>query len=492
MSERDYRNARVNYLTGIALALLSASVMAVERIVLVSRMNIVYAGLNSLFENTFLILSAFDIGVTTYLMNYLLTAVSGSDEDEIRSCLRTVGHYCRLSALIILTLGLAVSLLMPLLSGERNWKVALFFLIYLSGQLGQYLFGSRVLLLSAMQRNYVVSIFVHTGRIVQELLLIAVIIRTENFLLYVSALSLLTFVTYLFIYLKAGRDYPFVSKRDGRRGCGQLPGRSLLAMSFHRSSYVFYRSLEPVLVSFLFGSAVAGLYSNYLLLTSAFLTPFWIYSSTVTPTITLRYLRGTRDENLALYKKNVYLNFILSLSAAVTALSLYTPYITLFFGREYLLPSGYDAVFAFLVFLSSFRTTALAFRDAAGIYTRDWKKALFEVLAALVLSLVLSRLMGLIGIPVAFTASYILVVLWRENRTVLRGAFYEEKWDFCAREAALMAYGMITIVAVWYVTEGNLSFMRIPCALGLLAAALALWLLLSPSVRRTLCGRNAG
>lgn len=492
MSERVGRNAGVNYFTGMALALLSAAAMAAERIVLVSRMNIVYAGFNSLYENTFLILSAFDIGVTTYLMNYLLSAVNGSDEDEIRSSLRTVSHYCRLSALLILALGLAVSLLMPLLSGERSWKVTLFFLVYLPGQLGQYLFGSRVLLLSSKERNYVVSVFVQTGRIVQELLLIFIIIRTENYLLYVSAVSIVTFVTYLAIYLKAGHDYPLLCRKGGRREYGSLPGRSILAMSFHRSSHVFYRSLESVLVSVLFGSAVAGLYSNYLLVTSAFLTPFWVYESTVTPTITLRYLRGTREENLALYKKNVCFNFILSLLAALLALSLYTPYITLAFGAEYLLGSGYDAVFAFLVFLSSFRTTALVFRDAAGIYSRDWKKALLEVLAALLLSLVLSPLMGLIGIPVAFTASYILVVLWRENRTVLQGALYEEKWDFCAEEAALMAYGMITIVAVWYVTEDNLSLLRLPSALGLWAAAVSLWLLVSPSARRAILGRKTG
>lgn len=55
-----------------------------------------------------------------------------------------------------------------------------------------------------------------------------------------------------------------------------------------------------------------------------------------------------------------------------------------------------------------------------------------------------------------------------------------------------MAYGMITIVAVWYVTEDILSLLRIPCALGLWAAGVSIWLLVSPSARRALPGRNAG
>ena len=486
MSDRNTRRAGLNYTVGIVLALLGAIVMYAERIVLVRKMDIVYAGFNSLFENSFLILSAFDIGVTTYLMNYLLSAVKDGKENEIRSSVRTVGRYCRIASLIILSLGLLASLFMPLLSGEESWRISLLFVIYLLGQLGQYIFGQRVLLLSAMQRNWVVSVFVQTGRIAGELLALFIILRTQNYFLYISAISALTFLTYFLIYLKTGHDYPYLKVKDGKKDEGERIGRNILGMTFHRGSFVFYRSLEPVLVSVLFGAAVAGLYSNYLLVTSAFLTPFWIYESTVTPTVTLKYLGGTEEENLALYKRSVYFNFILSLLASLLALVVYSPYITLSFGENYLLGTSYDALFAFLVFLSSFRTTAVVFRDAAGIYSRDWKKAVAEVLTALVLSLVLSRFMGLMGIPVAFTASYILVVLWRENRTVLESALGDDKWDFCAEEAFLMALGLSVIVAVWYVTEEMTAFCRVLTAFGGWALTVALWLLLFPSARKSI------
>lgn len=486
MSDRNTRRAGINYAVGIVLALLSAAVMYAERIVLVRRMDIVYAGFNSLFENSFLILSAFDIGVTTYLMNYLLSAVKTADEIEICSSLRTVGRCCRIASLIILSLGLVTALFMPLLSGEKSWRVSILFVIYLLGQLGQYIFGHRVLLLSAMQRNWVVSVFVQTGRIAGELLALFIILRTQNYFLYITAISALTFLSYLLIYLRTGHDYPYLKVKGKERERGERIGRNALGMTFHRGSFVFYRSLEPVLVSVLFGSSVAGLYSNYLLVTSAFLTPFWIYQSTVTPTVTLKYLGGTKEENLALYRRSVYFNFILSLLAALLALVLYTPYITLSFGEDYLLGTSYDAIFSFLVFLSSFRTTAVVFRDAAGIYSRDWKKAVAEILTALVLSLILSRFMGLMGIPVAFTSSYILVVLWRENRTVLESALGEDRWDFCAEEAFLMALGLIVIVAVWYVTGGMSVICRVLSAISFWALTVALWLFLFPSSKKAL------
>lgn len=490
VSDRDFSRARINYTVGIVLALMSAVVMYIERIVLVGRMDIVYAGFNSLFENTFLILSAFDIGVTTYLMNYLLSAVNGEDTDGIRSAVRTVSHYCRIASAIILILGLALSLLMPLLSGEEGWNVSLYFVIYLLGQLGQYVFGQRALLLSCIQKNWVVSLFVQTGRIVAEILAIVIILRTENYLLYTAAISLVTFLTYFFLYLKAGHDCPYLKRKNGEKERVERIGRNIIGMTFHRGSFVFYRSLEPVLVSILFGAAVAGLYSNYLLVTSAFLTPFWIYESTVTPTITLKYLRGTKDENMTLYRRSVYFNFIFSLLASLMCLVVLSPYIEFSYGEKYLLGESYDALFAFLVFLASFRTTAVVFRDAAGVYSKDWKKAVFEVLTTIVLSLVLSRVIGLMGIPVAFTASYILVVLWRENRTVLESALYEEKWDFCAEEAFLMALGLVLIVAAWYVTLGMNVFLRIATAFSFWLLCVALYLLVFPSVKRTLFGRR--
>ena len=81
---KSISKASLNYSVGLLLAALSGIMMYIERIIFVSHFGLEYVGLSSLFENTFLILSAFDIGVNTYLLNYLVSSVKKGREDEIR------------------------------------------------------------------------------------------------------------------------------------------------------------------------------------------------------------------------------------------------------------------------------------------------------------------------------------------------------------------------------------------------------------------------
>ncbi len=490
--DKNNRKAVVNYTSGLLFALLSGAAMYVERIVLVSFMGAKYTGLESLFENSFLLLSALDIGVTTYLMNYLISAVNGGEE-ETKRAMKTISGYYRSVALVILASGTAVSFLMPLLTkGECGRESIYFFLIYLVGQLSQYFFGPRVLFLMCREKSWLVSTFVQTGRIVQYTAGIYVIITTGNYGIYLVCSALITLGAYLLLYIKAGLDYPVLrgrykgepdkSDRSVRRN---LPG-----MILHRGSAVFFRSFEPLLVSAFFGSVTAGIYSNYLLLSSAFLTPFWIFQSTVSPSIAARCIRNTSDDNFSLYRRSSYINFLLSLAASFVYLLAVGPYIRLSYGRSFELGSTWDCIFTFSLFLSSLRTTPLSFRDAAGEYSSDWPKAVIEVVSALVLSFVLSHFMGLIGIPVAFIITYIAVVIWREERTVLSSPLFSSGWDFVAKESCLMAVGLILIVALWYVREYLPLYLALPAGIGIYALFTALWFLLDREACRSVRGRE--
>ncbi len=490
--DKNNRKAVVNYTSGILFALLSGAAMYVERIVLVSFMGAKYTGLESLFENTFLILSALDIGVTTYLMNYLISAVNGG-EDETRRAMKTISGYYRSVALVILLCGTAVSFLMPLLTkGDGGRESIYFFLIYLVGQLSQYFFGPRVLFLMCKEKSWLVSTFVQTGRIVQYLAGIYVIISTGNYGIYLAVSALVTVCAYLFLYIKAGLDYPVLRGRyrgeiekSDRSVRGNLPG-----MILHRGSAVFFRSFEPLLVSALFGSVTAGVYSNYLLLSSAFLTPFWIFQSTVSPSVAAKCIRSSSDDNFSLYRRSSYINFLLSLLASFVYLLVVGQYIRLSFGKSFELGSTWDCIFTFSLFLSSLRTTPLVFRDTAGEYSSDWPKAVIEVVSALVLSFVLSHFLGLIGIPVAFIITYITVVIWREERTVLSSPLFSSGWDFVAKETCLMALGLIMIVALWYVREYLPLYLAALAGIVIYALFVALWFLSDKEALSSVRGRE--
>lgn len=475
---KSISKASLNYSVGLLLAALSGIMMYIERIIFVSHFGLEYVGLSSLFENTFLILSAFDIGVNTYLLNYLVSSVKKGREDEIRGSLSVVRTYYTFISLIIFTLGVILSFFIPLLTkNEIDKRASLFFLIYLVGNLSQYLFGSSILLLSSYERNYVVSSFVQGGRVIQYLVSIFVILKGGDYLLYIAISSLITFLSYLFLSLKSRTDYPFLKGKEKKviEEDKKKVEKNILGMTFHRGSSLFFRSFEPIMVSLIFGSFCAGLYSNYLLLSNALLTPFWIFQSTVTPSVAIKYLDNSREENLKLYKKLVYINYIASLFVSIVYLLSVRLYISFSYGEVYLLDSSYNALFSFLLFLSSCRTSSLIFRDASAIYTSDWLKALIEVVVTIVLSFVLTPRLGLIGLPLAFIISYLTIVIWRENKTVMEYSLKDGSWTFISKESLLVALSLLILVGVWYITEYFSLLKAIILSLLVFFSVLLIW-----------------
>ncbi len=481
-----WKNARLNYFSAAVLTALCGIAMYVEHIDFFEIMPLRYSGYKSLFENVFIILSAFDAGVATYLMNYLIKRMKKGDEEVILSAMGVVERCYRNAVLVILLLGLATAMAMPLLTmGEGTWECMMCFLIYLLGELGQYIFGPRALYLACAEKSRTVSLFVQGGKIIMYMVVMMVLKETESYLLYVTLCSSIMLLSYFLLHLKAGRDYPVLRKvsRSSSRDNGEI-GRNHLGMTLHRMSFVFFRSFEPVLVSILFGSAAAGVYSNYLLFVYCFLSPFWIFQTTVGPSVAARCINGEPEDNLLLYRKMSALNFLSSLLASFLFLLFITPYISFSYGNEYHMGDSWNCIFAFIVFLSSFRTTAIVFRNTEGEYSVDWRKAVVEMVSVLVLAPLLSRFIGLVGIPVAFIITYIAVVIWREKKTVVSSPLLCGGWDDVAKDTFLMAMGLIMIVAVWYVTQ-LLPLGYASLAVALLSAVFfLLWFLAD---RKTAC-----
>lgn len=454
----SYRKAKFNYTLGLVSSILSGVALYAERFVFAKRMDISLLGLNSIFENVFLLISTFDFGVTSYLYNYLISSLRDSDEKKTTEAMRGVKTYFFLSFSVVLILGLMVSFFMPLFTKEEiGRETILFFLIYLVGMLSQYYWGWRSILLSAKERNWEVSVFVQGGRTILYILLMLVTIFTSNYLYYIITFSFVTAASYFLLYIKVGRDYPYV-KRIKKIDLKGLKYRdNILGMLTHRASSVFFRSFEPILVGILFGARISGLYSNYLLFSFTFLTPFWIFQSSVTPSVLINYLNRDTETNKREYKKFFFSNFVISLSLSFVFLAFIPIFITYSFGKEFLLPSSINVLFAFLFFFSSLRTTQLVYRDVSGTYSKDWFKAVFEIILALVLSILFSYKYGIIGVPLGFAASYVAVVLWREERTVMKYCFSDDSWDFIAKESFLTTIAMVLIL-VWYQISVRYSF----------------------------------
>ena len=395
-----------NFAAGSLFSLISGIAMYISRIVFLKYMTVDYVGYTSLFEHVFLLASVLDSGVATSLTSFMARALIGDDEGKKNGVLREARRVYLVVSTLMLTLLFSISLFY-----FRRKGLFLPSLFYFVGQCAQYYLGWRVLALNASGRNDIVSQYVHMGRTAGAVAEIAVISLTHNFTLYVFVSMVSVVLSYILLFYKAGRVYPWMNEKEGAidKKEEQCLISIMPSMFSHRFGSLFFRSYEIIAVDLVFGFSIGGRYSNMLFISTAFMTVFWIFQNSVTGIVGEHYAAEGRKDSFLLYSKMAYLNLLFSFLAALIFLFFGKKIGEISFGSDNILQGAIPLFLALEMFLNSSRTTSIVFRDAMGDYHRDWWKPIVEAVSVILLTLILSGRLSFYSIPFSISATLLFI-----------------------------------------------------------------------------------
>ena len=396
-----------NFAAGSLFSLISGIAMYISRIVFLKYMTVDYVGYTSLFEHVFLLASVLDSGVATSLTSFMARALIGDDEGKKNGVLREARRVYLVVSTLMLTLLFSISLFY-----FRRKGLFLPSLFYFVGQCAQYYLGWRVLALNASGRNDIVSRYVHMGRTAGAVAEIAVISLTHNFTLYVFVSMVSVVLSYILLFYKAGRVYPWMNEKEG--AIDKKEEKYLISimpsMFSHRFGSLFFRSYEIIAVDLVFGFSIGGRYSDIRVWQSVrFMTVFWIFQNSVTGIVGEHYAAEGRKDSFILYSKMAYLNLLFSFLAALIFLFFGKKIGEISFGSDNILQGAIPLFLALEMFLNSSRTTSIVFRDAMGDYHRDWWKPIVEAVSVILLTLILSGRLSFYSIPFSISATLLFI-----------------------------------------------------------------------------------
>ena len=295
-------------------------------------------------------------------------------------------------------------------------------LFYFLGQCAQYYLGWRILALNASGRNDIVSRYVHMGRTIGAVAEIAVISLTGSFTLYVAVSMVAVILSYILLFFKAGRVSPWMNEREGvidkkeeKYLISVLP-----SMFSHRFGSLFFRCYEIIAVNLVFGFSVGGRYSNMLFISTAFMTVFWIFQSSVTGIIGDHYAMEGRRDSFLLFRKMEAVNLLFSFLAALVFLIFSKKIGELSFGKDNILEGAVPLLLSLEIFLNSTRTTLTVFRDAMGDYHRDWWKPILEAVSVVCLTFFLSSKYSFYSIPLSISVTLLFLSIPIDSFIVTR------------------------------------------------------------------------
>ena len=152
------------------------------------------------------------------------------------------------------------------------------------------------------------------------------------------------------------------------------------------------------MISVFFSLATAGLYNNYYIVIDAATKLFNPASAALTPSVGNMLVSDSQEHVFQVFQKIRFMNFWIASFAATAMFTLVQPFVSLWYGPEYVLPLLVVIALSFQFFQSLMRGTYNAFQDAAGIFYENRFVPLFESAINLGASILLLNVFGLAGV----------------------------------------------------------------------------------------------
>ena len=452
-------NAKKNISVATIVMVLSSVFMYLERIVFVANMPIEYLGLYSLFTNIFNYLSIADLGINSALMFCLYEPIHNQDKSLIRSILKIIRAIYISIGLIILIGGLILSFFMQFFVQPEDMVegIRLFFILFIISQASSYFCGYKSVLIDAHQETYITTSAVHIGNCIQLILQMVVVILTKNYLIYILILLMVNVGKYIVLNCIANQKYPYIREKGTEN---KLPKEiykkiklNAAPLFLHKLGKTVINSTDTILLSAFFGAALLGRYNNYILLSNAFMTVFWMLSKAITPGIGDMCVDGSYDDMHSSYNQFFFGNFLFSAISGVVFTVIAQPFVTLSFSSDNLLSLSIVFALGFNLFINSLRIVNATFRDALGLYSPDWYKPILEAIVNIIASIALAKIMGPVGIIIGTTITYVGVSIWIESYVVIKVGFHKSLLKHYGKLILYIITYMIMVIAAYKITS---------------------------------------
>lgn len=428
-------NSLRNASAAIGGQLLTNLLRFVCRTVFIHTLGREYLGISSLYTNVLTILSITELGFSSAVTYSLYDPLAKDDRPAIRAIMAFFKKAYRAVGLAVLLLGLALMPFLPQLMNGVTDKVNIYqyYLLYLAETVVSYLFFAyKSTLLIADQKKYTVELVSYLCQIAMNLLQVAVLLLWRSFLGYTLLSIAANVVTNLVTAALVDRRYPWLKAPAEKLEKAERRAifHRVYAAALYRVSTSIGTAKDNLLISAFVNVAAVGLYNNYSLIVG--IVQKLLSGIFQSFSASLGNLYATRDRQ---YNEFIFrcLNLLCNASIAVCGvcfLVLFQPFVTLWAGKDYLLPDGVVVVIALNFITNYWQSVPQLYCNASGVFVRGKYRAVASAVLNLILSLFFVGKFSIAGVLLGSILSRLLTAWWFDVWLLYRAGFGMSPWRY--------------------------------------------------------------
>lgn len=449
-----------NMIYGMAGLLINLVITFVAKSFFIKYLGDAFNGINGLFSNILSVLSLAELGFAGAIAYALYKPLSEGDELTTSAIMNYFAKVYRIIALIVLVAGSACIPILQYLIKEPISELPFtlnelraYFAMFLASTVLSYLLAYKRTIITADQNAYIVSNVDNTANILLNILQIVLLVVTKNYFAFLGVMLAKTIINNVIIHVIASKKYKYLNKYRKERISKEL-SKSILknvkAMLMHRIGTVAIVSTVSIVISAFVSNRDAGLYGNYILITTNVGMLINIIFSSLTASIGNLCVNADTDEQIKLYKKIEYLSYFLGMFTFTCFVVLFNDFIALWIGAEKQFSIMVVIAISFQNYVNYMRKAVLAFRDAKGLFYVDRYKALVEAALGIALSIGLSYVWGVFGVIVGYTIATLCIALPVETYVLYKHGFNKPMTPhFIKLGIVAVATGAVCALTYW-------------------------------------------
>ncbi len=442
-TEYSVRNTSVGMISSVAAMLIGY----VLRVVFTHTMSESYVGLNGLFTDIVSILSFSELGIGTAIMYALYRPVAEGDIEKQKSLMKLLRNFYMIVVALVAVLGCALMPFMRFIVKDYSdvGHLTLIYILYLVNTACTYLLVYKKAMLDAQQKMYIGVLIQTISWILQDVFKIIALLVWHNFILFLVIGIVFTLLGNIVISVAANRAYPYLKDKDVKPLPREEKKRiftNIRAMMMHKLGDVVVNNTDNLILSSFVGLLSVGSYSNYYLVLASIRQVMSQVFQGITASVGNLGVMEDEKQVESVFDIALFLGQWMSGVVFICLFELLAPFVALSFGEKYLFSKGIVFVLCLNFYLNGLQNAVRTFKDSMGLFWYDRYKAIVQAALNIVISLILVKYMGVIGVFLGTTISMVLTTFWVEPYVLYKHGFKTSCRKYFIRlviYAALMA-----------------------------------------------------
>lgn len=388
-----------------------------------------YLGVSGLFTNVLSLLSLANLGFDTAIAYSLYKPFATGDTASIKGYMALYRRVYRLVGGIVFLLGCA---LLPFLPYLINGTVSIpenlhvIYLLFLLQSAASYFFSYKQVLLTASQQNCVNSLHHSIFMVLRNLAEMAILFFFHAYIPTLLCIVVFQLAENAWIAHIADKKFPFLS--DSTAAFLSVEQKQALkenvkSLFLYKISGTITSSTDNILISKFQGLASVGLYSNYAYIVDVIRTFLSYVFYSMTASVGNYNATESAADNERMFYNIFFSSFWLYGFTGICLAVLLNPFISLWLGLDFLLPSWTVLIIIANYYTAGVQYASIIYREVTGLFKVGKYRPLIAAGLNLIVSILLAYPLGISGILLGTIISRLCVYFWYDPYIIHKTMF---------------------------------------------------------------------